>query len=270
MKRLTVDEVKVFQLEILEYVQKFCLENDIKFWLDSGTLLGAVRHGGYIPWDDDIDIGMLREDYDKFIYAFNGTNDRYRCCTVENTSGFGYPFAKVLDMETILYEPDERGTKLNINIDVFVFDNAPDDDVKVEKMFSIRDRLRIFRQLKFCKGRSSTSNILKKIVIFIASALFQIFPTGYFDSLIVKNSKKYADKETKRVGNFCGANKFVCDKSVFDDFIWMEFEKKKFLVPIGYDKWLKSSYGNYMELPPIEKRKTHHTYVAYKLEEDEK
>lgn len=270
IKKIAVDEVKRIQLEILELVQDYCIDNDIKFWLDSGTLLGAVRHRGYIPWDDDIDIGMLRDDYDKFIQSFNQVNERYRCLTIENTPQFGYPFAKVMDSETILYEPDENGTKININIDVFVFDNAPDDDAEVEKMFKVRDRLRILRQLKFCKGKSTTPNLVKKAAIYVASALIQVFPTGYFDTLIVKNSKKYANIKTERVGNFCGANKFVCSKDVFNNFTWMEFEKKKFMVPIGYDKWLRCSYGDYMKLPPVEKRVSHHTYVAYKIERGDK
>lgn len=270
LRKLETDEVKKIQLEILEYVQEYCIANNINFWLDSGTLLGAVRHGGYIPWDDDIDIGMLRDDYDKFIRSFNQANKRYCCLTIENTPKFGYPFAKVMDTETILYEPDENGTKININIDVFVFDNAPDDDAEVEKMFRVRDRLRILRQLKFCKGKSTTHNLLKKSAIYVMSALIQFFPTGYFDTLIVKNAKKYENITTKRVGNFCGANKFVCSRDVFNDFIWMEFEKEKFMVPRGYDEWLQCAYGDYMKLPPIEKRVSHHTYVAYKIDKGDK
>ena len=135
MKELTIEELKQYQLGILKVVAEYCEGNEIKYWLDCGTLLGAVRHKGYIPWDDDIDIGMLREDYDKFIYSFNSSNERYKVYSIENNPDFYFPHAKVLDTDTVLYEPDENGLKLNINIDIFIYDNAPDDERLTKRMF---------------------------------------------------------------------------------------------------------------------------------------
>lgn len=126
MKQMTIDEVKKVQLQILSHVAKFCDENGICYWIDSGTLLGAIRHKGYIPWDDDIDIGMLREDYDRFSEIFNKANSTYHFLCIENTPDFYLPHGKVCDSETILYEPDENGYKSAVNIDIFVYDNAPE------------------------------------------------------------------------------------------------------------------------------------------------
>ena len=78
MKQITLEELKRIQLSILDRVAEFCEKNAINYWLDCGTLLGAVRHKGYIPWDDDIDIGMLRPDYDRFLKTFNEKNDVYK------------------------------------------------------------------------------------------------------------------------------------------------------------------------------------------------
>ena len=133
MKKITVEELKKFQLEILGVVADFCEKNNIKYWIDSGTLLGAIRHKGYIPWDDDIDVGMLREDYNKFSKIFNEKNNRYKFVCIENTPDLFVPHGKVCDTTTELYEPDETGHKTSINIDIFVYDNAPDDDKQVKK-----------------------------------------------------------------------------------------------------------------------------------------
>lgn len=262
MRRIYGDELKKIQIEILDVVNEFCRKNDISYWLDGGTLLGSVRHKGYIPWDDDIDIGMLRADYDKFLNTFNGYNNRYKAYSIENNEQFYFAFGKILDTYTTLYEPDENGNKLSINIDVFVYDNAPDDKKKIKKMFFYRD---IYRNLNLLRtlNHKPNGNIIRRVYIYMLRIILKPFPINYFVKKMIKNSKIYTDKQTKKIGNFTGVTKAVCEKSILQNFTEGEFEGKLYKIPTEYDKWLRNFFGDYMELPPIEKRISHHTFKAY-------
>ena len=153
MKELSISELKTYQIKLLSIVNDFCNKNKIKYWLTCGTLLGAVRHKGYIPWDDDLDIGMLREDYEKFLALFNDSYSRYRVKSIENDNAFPYPYAKILDLKTVLYEPDYNGNKLSVNIDLFVYDIAPNDQKSTIKLYKKRDRLRRLHNIRNNKIR---------------------------------------------------------------------------------------------------------------------
>lgn len=112
MKHIDIDELKQIQFDILVAVHDFCVEHDLKYTLAFGTLLGAVRHKGYIPWDDDIDIAMCRKDYDFFVSHFNGTSDFYKVYDIRTDEDYVYGFAKVADTRTVLVE--------NVTKEVFV------------------------------------------------------------------------------------------------------------------------------------------------------
>ena len=270
MKKLNLDELKKIQVEILDVVDDFCKKNKIKYWLDCGTLLGAVRHSGYIPWDDDIDIGMLRDDYNKFMNLFNQKNSRYKLLCNELDKDFLYPIGKVVDTNTILYEPDKKtGLKLNVNIDVFVYDNAPDDDKECTKMFKRRDKYGKLRFSMIYPDKYDHTSFKKRFTRFFLRVYFSFLPKNYYTKKIINNSKKNVDKTTSKVGNFTSVAKACFDKNIFKKFINLEFEKKKYPVPIGYNEYLTNFYGDYMTLPPVEKRVGHHKFEAYLLDEND-
>lgn len=266
MKKLDREEVKRIQIEILDTVTDFCDQNGISYWLDCGTLLGAIRHKGYIPWDDDIDIGMLREDYDKFSELFNKSNERYRFVNIHNKEDFYVAFGKIIDVNTVLYEPNKNGNKLSVNIDLFVYDNAPDDDRLVNKMYNTRDRLRFIAS--FSRGNNILENdsLFKRIFKQILHIVCSPFSSNKCLKKVVINAKKYNGVDTSRVGNFTSISRIACKKSILDSFVEVEFEGKFYKAPVGYDEWLKEFFGDYMELPPVEKRVTHHQYEAYWVE----
>ncbi len=268
MRRIELEELKQIQMQILDEVAAFCEKENIRYWLDSGTLIGAVRHKGYIPWDDDIDLGMLRPDFDRFMATFNRENSPYQFRSYESDKTFPYPYGKVLDMRTVLYEPDKNGEKLSVNIDIFVFDNAPDDEKILKKMYDKRDKCRARNAVQALRHKPRGS-ALRRIFIYLCKGVLKLFPRNHFIGKMVKNSKKYADVSTARVGNFTGFIRTSCDRRVFDDFVKLEFEGKKYNAPAGYDEWLRAFYGDYMQLPPEEKRVSHHQFEAYRKEEKE-
>lgn len=262
LKRIQQDELRKIQIEILDVVSAFCEKNNIHYWVDCGTLLGAIRHKGYIPWDDDIDIGMLRSDYDRFMRLFNEQNERYKFYSIENNKKFLYPHGKVIDTSTILYEPNKKGNKLAINIDVFVYDNAPNSNKFVEKMYKRCDR---YLDLNWLRTRTHNpkGNIFRRSIIYLTGFCLKIFPKNFFVKEIIKNSKRYVNEDTKYIGNFTAWSRIYCPKEIFRDFIDVEFEGKCYKAPIGYHEWLTAFYGDYMQLPPEEKQVSHHMFEAY-------
>lgn len=268
-REILPEELKKIQTGILQKVADFCEKNSIRYWIDCGTLLGAIRHKGYIPWDDDIDIGMLRKDYEKFKELFNLQNERYRFICYENDSNFYLPYGKVCDTTTVLYEPDERGFKICVNIDIFVYDNAPDDDAEMKKMFRRRDKLMKILNVK--QEHIDLKNNLAKGILKVCRRMVYKFvyfkPNSEYLEKIIENSKTFADTDTRRVGDFAAFTDMVCDKRVFDNFIDVSFEGRDYKAPAGYDEWLRSFYGDYMQLPPLEERTTHHSFKAFFIDE---
>ena len=274
MKHIGIDELKTIQLEILDVVAKFCDERGINYWLNAGTLLGAVRHKGYIPWDDDIDLGMLRHDYDRFMKEFNGTYPRYEFHCLENDPNFYMQFGKVYDNHTVLYEPDESGIKIAVYVDIFVFDNAPDDEAECRRMLRrqhICERLNLARVLPI--HTRPNGGLLRRILAYTIRTIvhmipYSVLPDNYFAVKAVQNAKRLiADNATKRVGNFTGQQRVTISKDILRSFIDGEFEGRKYKIPAGYDEYLRIFYGDYMQLPPEKERVGRHRFKAFWIHE---
>lgn len=267
--KLSLEELKQHQIGILDAVASFCDRNDIHYYLSGGTLLGAVRHKGYIPWDDDIDICMMRADYEQFIRTFNAESEQYQVKSIENDPKFLREYGKVLDTRTVLYEPDEKGKKLCVNIDLFIMDSAPADDQVVTEMYDRRDQL---RRKKILREQSKYQRVtgFHSLWYYIQGVFQRMVPERYYVWQLVKNAKRFDDPNSEFIGDFSGIYhglpRTKVRRELFDEVVPLDFEGKKYKAPVGYDAWLTALYGDYMELPPEETRVSHHRFVAYSLE----
>ena len=269
MRRVTeIDELRSLQLGILDCVAKFCDEHKIKYWLDYGTLIGAIRHKGYIPWDDDIDISMMREDYEKFIRIFNelNTNKRYEVHCIENDPEFFYPFAKVYDTKTVMNELATKAPNICVYVDVFVYDNAPDDERALKRMIL---KHRIYRRLHIASESiiRPKGNVIRRICVHIFRALLGLLPLNYFSKISLKAAQRYNSISTRRAGNFAYGVNNMCSTEGLNSQIEVDFECRKFKAPSAYDELLRNRFGDYMQLPPVEERVGHHDTEVYIVED---
>lgn len=173
-KMIKTDDLKRLQLDILKHVDSFCKKTDIQYSLAFGTLLGAVRHNGFIPWDDDIDICMPRPSYERFVREFNDPSGIYECLTYEKDSNYLWPFAKVSDQRTVVVEQAryvDKYKNLGVNIDVFPVDATTTNN---EKQLKLQHRLRMMRYYKM-SHLSRNRPIVKNLLLLAVRAVLVFF-----------------------------------------------------------------------------------------------
>ena len=252
MKKLTLEECKQISLDILIDVAKFCDENNLTYYLSVGTLLGAIRHKGYIPWDDDIDIMMPRLDYNKFINTYK--HEKYKVC--KPSTGMFY-YAKVYDDTTVKYEPGidyKKFKPIGVDIDIFPLDGIVNDEKIINKLYKKECFLEMLWRLSI-QPIFYRKNPLKAINRIIP----RIIGSKNLVKMIEKNAQTYDYDNSDYVvrmrrspNGFTGAlAKEVYEKD------YVDFEGHRFCIPKGYDEWLTRFFGDYMKLPPEEDRVVH-------------
>lgn len=263
MRTIDLIELKKIQLDVLDVIHKFCVENDIQYTLGCGTMLGAVRHKGYIPWDDDIDIYLLRSEYNRLLQLFPESKDNVRIEALERNSSWDKAYAKAYDERTVC-EEDSNCKVIGVSIDLFPIDYVPRDDKKWLKYNKKRRILKIASDLKpmnFTKDQP----LLKKIELALCKMILLPFSQRTLIKWLNRYAQKYNDSESEYVFECCQGlllkNKFKA--SAFDKYIDLPFENRVYKVISGYDEYLKAAYGDYMKLPPVEKRISHHAFHAW-------
>ena len=262
-----IREIQQMELGIMEYIHEVCQKIGVKYFLAYGSLIGAVRHKGFIPWDDDMDICMLREDYEKLQdYLIANPDERYEVMSYKNNLNYVYPFMKVQDNQTYLLEEDVRiDSNMGIYVDIFPVDGYEDDSVFKDKM----TRLIKKRQLSCYtfKGITNTKSLLNSLIRYISVIIFYFTNTNKYIRGIdeLAQSRKVGDYELVDYLIYKDMNKPVWKREWLNQTITGVFEGKEFMIPKNYHEILTSDYGDYTQLPPVELRFSHHDFQLWKI-----
>lgn len=267
MRTITNNELKQLQLEILKEIDTFCDNNNLCYYLVGGTLIGAIRHKGFIPWDDDVDIMMPRQDYEKLISSYNKTdNPKYQIVSIESTKGYYLPYAKMIHLDTVLYEKVSNPIPIGVFIDIFPMDSMP---CNYEEACQFFDKVGKYRRILTLKNLAVSKNrsLFKNLIIILSHIILSIYPRHILLKKLDCVSRSF-EKETN--------SSLICDVSVatygYREILkreWLypakecDFEHLIVKVPNDYHRVLSHFFGDYMKLPPIEQQVSHHAFYAY-------
>ena len=262
-----IREIQQMELGIMEYIHEVCQKIGVKYFLAYGSLIGAVRHKGFIPWDDDMDICMLREDYEKLQdYLIANPDERYEVMSYKNNLNYVYPFMKVQDNHTYLLEEDVRiDSNMGIYVDIFPVDGYENDANFKNKMTKLIKK----RQLSCYtfKGITNTKSVLNSLIRYISVIIFYFTNTNKYVAQIeeLAKSRKVSDYEEVDYLIYKDMNKPVWRREWLEQVTTGTFEGKEFMIPKNYHEILTSDYGDYMQLPPVEQRVSHHDFKLWKV-----
>ena len=276
MKKLSTREIQLEEKKILDLVVKFLDDHHLKCFLAGGTMLGAIRHHGFIPWDDDIDILMTRPDYDKLQEIIKRGNQipnsdlYFHSIGLHNST---FPFTKVYKRSIEVYDRkyDDKYEKY-LWIDIFPIDGLPKNDAECYKLYKRKKRYE--RLMKYRKINNEYllqhNGILKRYIRLMIKNILKLFSDEYFAKKIISLTKKYPYNQSDYVGCLVwgyGPQERMTKEDA-EDYIEVTFEGSKYLGFKNFDQYLSNLYGDYMKLPPEEKRVTHNIDV-WRIENEE-
>lgn len=260
-KELSLSEIREIQLQILGFIDSFCKKRNLRYSLAAGSLLGAVRHHGYIPWDDDIDIMMPRPDYEVFVNEFDGFKANLVVQDAHSDPSHYLPWAKVYDNRTELISSNSIG---GVYVDIFPIDGLPDWSclkdycTEVQKLTN-----QLWYSMKPNYEYVGENKTLLRAKVFVKQL---IYPSR---KRVLSKWRSFYNKYPFEKSEFAGeitsiyGMKEHMPKRIFEKFVDMPFEERTYKCIQDYDIYLNKLYGDYMILPPVEERVSHHHQVVY-------
>lgn len=260
--------IQVKLLEMLSWFDKYCYNNNLTYYAIGGTLLGAVRHKGFIPWDDDIDVALPRTDYNKLMSVFSSKNGKYILETpYDNNADYLYSFSKLYDTTTTLIEKTRKNCKRGIYIDVFPLDGIGNSPMESEANYRKIDKYNMFLMTRTCAIRK-TRSFYKNASIIAARMIPNFFINDKdLSRKVDKIASEIAFDQSDYVGNLMGAYRAreIFKKEFIGNAIRYEFEDILVNGIEFYDEYLTHIYGNWREIPPENKRYAAHDYLEFDL-----
>lgn len=272
MHKLTMKEIQQGSLEILKKIDAICKQEKLRYCLAYGTLIGAIRHKGFIPWDDDIDIMMPRGDYNRLVQYFVDHKEELKPFEIMNKdTNKKYPFmiSRISDSRYMLDVDNEEPYGIGLFVDVYPLDGAGNsvEEYTKRKNQSSRYASLCFLSTRKTVKRENTASFFKYLLKFPAFFLAKFLGRDYFMRKLDGIEKECDYENSKYIGCMIWASddgiRGIFPKEWFDEMVDVEFEGCSFKAPKEFDKVLSHGYGKYMELPPENKRIAHHYYDAY-------
>lgn len=256
VKDFSQEELRRWQLKLLEilvYFKEFCEAHNLRFMLAAGTCLGAVRHGGFIPWDDDLDVQMPREDYDRMIELWNKEADtsRFVCSVTDEKECSRFPMAVIRSVNTTCIYNHSVNDDIcqGLKIDVEFLDGVPENKLLRGYNRALACILALYRAQRVPERTTKLKTIIARILLGLVPGRKMRWKISVFCE---KQIKKYKFGEQKYV-RYSGLA--LRPSESFINQVYLDFEGYKMPVPAGYDAVLRAAYGDYMQLPPVEARK---------------
>ncbi|MBQ7538018.1 MAG: LicD family protein [Treponema sp.] len=270
MKELTLQEIQAETLIIMKVIHKICTEQNLRYSLFYGTLLGAVRHKGFIPWDDDLDIVMPRKDYEKLAEYFKSHADAllpFKWFSYETVSNYPYMIARVCNTDFRMEAENEKDCGMGTFVDIYPMDGAGNG-----RHNFFYNKAWFFSSMYFTKSRLHyvvPKRLAKKIVKGFSYLLSKIYTINQIRNKLLKFSKKYYYEDSEYIASLTwlvDGKKNVFEKTAFRELVLCDFEDTQFYIPKKYDELLTIRYGDYMRLPPENERVGHHFYKIFRKE----
>lgn len=266
-----LNELQLMMLDMIKWFHSFCNKYDIRYYVVGGTMLGAVRHNGFIPWDDDIDVGIPRKDYERLLANKNtwlADETRYYLESYKDgNKDFEYSYAKIYDTHTTLAENCRCHTKRGIFIDVF-----PIDGIGNSREDALINYAPIEKYVNLLMTRTCELRRNRKVYKNIAILVSRLVPSFLLNnnSLITKINKLCAERDFDTsifVGNLLGnwGKKEIMPRDYFGNPTLYQFEDTKVFGPEKFDEYLTNVYKNWRKLPPPEKQKSEHDFLYLNL-----
>lgn len=267
MVNMTLQEIQDAEFLLLCEFDRVCRKNNLRYGLCGGTLLGAVRHQGFIPWDDDIDVVMPRPDYEKLMaIADDELPVYYKLAYPYNDEDTPHAYGKLQDLRTTLVEfPDSKRIETHLYVDIFPIDGMPEDCIQQERhRKKVRRRFLTLYGFKIAKyNKTLPQSLMKKLIWQIISLCDRVVPKHFFIRRVDKIVKKYAFDESKYSAVIVAGygSREVMPHIVYGFDKEILFRDKIFKVMNKTDYYLTNLYGDYMTLPPEDQRIHHNMEV---------